>query len=547
MAVLLFVSVSCSPTATPIENTEKTPFIPEPTATKIVTEEPAVPVLYIAPGVPTAWVQQLMEIEGLPATTNRDEANLFLDLQTGEKDESTLFSATRVYSAAVPFFTIQDNLGTDELMNIWKNKPAEGGYQAIVVDEDTYLTLSEAWGEAGENVQVLPKDKLLTHCEQNPETLAILPFEEISPRWKILSIDGISPLDKPMAEERYLLTIHFQLDSQLADDIRAEDIARQIAEVIPATNRDESKMTVVMMTGVTAITRVLAYKISINSLEYPIEAVKEWFVDADITHVSSETPLVDDCPVGDQFSSNLVFCTPTDMIEILGLIGVDVVEMSGNHINDAGRESMVHTFDVYQDHGWLFYAAGINTEAARSPVFLEHNGNKVAFIGCNAVGPETVFADDERPGGARCDLDYLVAKIEELKKQGYVVITTFQHEEVENLMYYEKISRDFQLMAEAGSDIVQGSQAHRPMGFEFVGDSLIHYGLGNFLFDQMLDHQRQEFIDRHIIYDGQYINTVLLTALLVDWSKPTPMTEEQRYQLLDEIFRVSLKRKNANP
>jgi len=38
----------------------------------------------------------------------------------------------------------------------------------------------------------------------------------------------------------------------------------------------------------------------------------------------------------------------------------------------------------------------------------------------------------------------------------------------------------------------------------------------------------------------------LLTANLVDWSKPTPMTEEQRVQLLDEMFRVSLRRKNEN-
>ena len=113
-------------------------------------------------------------------------------------------------------------------------------------------------------------------------------------------------------------------------------------------------------------------------------------------------------------------------------------------------------------------------------------------------------------------------------------------------MYFEKISKDFQLAAEAGADIVQGSQAHSPMGFEFVGDHLIHYGLGNFLFDQMVEWNRREFIDRHILYNGKYINTELLTATLVDWSRPTPMTEEERTQLLKEIFTVSLKRKNEN-
>jgi len=80
------------------------------------------------------------------------------------------------------------------------------------------------------------------------------------------------------------------------------------------------------------------------------------------------------------------------------------------------------------------------------------------------------------------------------------------------------------------------------MGFEFVGDSLIHYGLGNFLFDQMWDPNRYEFIDRHIIYDGKYINTELLTAVLMDWSQPTPMEQEERQQFLEDIFNASKKR-----
>lgn len=545
-AVLLIFTSACSVNTPFTVQRVNTPFSPEPTPEIQITPTAQASLLYLAPGLPADWVEAISSMDGLITSEDRESANLVFEPVKGERNSSPLFTATRVFSAAVPFFTIKDNLASDELIKIWHNTLSDEIYRFMVMDQDTYDLLSSVWGEASENVKVLAADALLDYCELNLTTLAILPFEAIAPRWKILSIDGISPLDKPMEVENYFLTVNFDLFSQAEHALSLDGIQQQFQVSIPVTNRDESKMTVVMMTGVTAITRVLAYKIKVNSLEYPIEAVKHWFVDADITHVSSETPLVDDCPVGDQFSSNLVFCTPTYMIEVLGLIGVDVVEMSGNHINDAGRESILHTFDVYNDHGWLFYAAGVDASAARSPVFLEHNGNRVAFIGCNAVGPESVFANEERPGGARCDMDYLTAKIEELKNQGYVVITTFQHAEVENTMYYEKLSLDFQLAAGAGSDIVQGSQAHRPMGFEFVGDNFIHYGLGNFLFDQMLDHQRQEFIDRHIIYDGEYINTVLLTANLVDWSKPTPMTEEQRVQLLDEMFRVSLRRKNEN-
>jgi poly-gamma-glutamate synthesis protein (capsule biosynthesis protein) len=301
-----------------------------------------------------------------------------------------------------------------------------------------------------------------------------------------------------------------------------------------------------MMTGTTAITRVLAYKISIKGMDYPIGAVEDWFKYADLKHVSNESPLVEGCPVPDEFSSSLVFCTPPEMIEVLDLLGINVIEMTGNHINDHGPENLEYTLNIYADRGWYVYAAGINPEEARSPVLIESNGNKIGFLGCNAVGPATVYAKDERPGAAECDFEYLTQKIQELKQQGYVVVTTYQHEEEDNLMYFEKISKDFQGAAAAGADIVQGSQAHSPMGIEFVEDNFIHYGLGNFLFDQMVEKNRREIIDRHIIYNGDYINTELLTALLVDWSRPTPMTEGERTQLLEEIFDASLKRKNEN-
>jgi poly-gamma-glutamate synthesis protein (capsule biosynthesis protein) len=109
-------------------------------------------------------------------------------------------------------------------------------------------------------------------------------------------------------------------------------------------------------------------------------------------------------------------------------------------------------------------------------------------------------------------------------------------------MYDEAYQSAFIGAAVAGADIIQGSQAHFPMGFEFSSNSLIHYGLGNFLFDQMdypVEGTRREFIDRHVIYDGEYINTELLTALLTDWSKPVPMTNEERAQFLVEIFKAS--------
>jgi poly-gamma-glutamate synthesis protein (capsule biosynthesis protein) len=101
-------------------------------------------------------------------------------------------------------------------------------------------------------------------------------------------------------------------------------------------------------------------------------------------------------------------------------------------------------------------------------------------------------------------------------------------------------------MADAGAVIVNGSQAHRPKEMEFLDGALIHYGLGNLFFDQMsvtingvtYTQTRNEFIQRHVIYDGRYISTQLLTAVLEDWAKPRPMTPDERQVFLSEIFSV---------
>jgi len=419
----------------------------------------------------------------------------------------------------------------------------------VVVSEATAGVFNSLWGKAGSNVTIVEPSEFLTLAEENPAAVAIIPFEEISPRWKILKLEGISPLDKPFAEVNYALSVFFHLNSSTADVKDTSIIQDKIASLIPSSNRDESKMTVLIMTGTTAITRGLAYKILINDKEYPIAKVKDWFLTADLRHVSNESPFVIVCPHPDPYTSSLVFCTSPAMIEVLENIRINVVELTGNHIKDYGPENLETTMQMYEDRGWSYYAAGIDADSARRPVLLENNGNRIAFIGCNAVGPDSVWAKEDRSGAAKCDFSYLDKTIRELKAQGYVVVTTFQHEELSKevgsptvFMFDQKISSDFVSVAESGADIVQGSQAHYPMGFEFVGDSLIHYGLGNFLFDQMWEPNRNEFIDRHIIYDGKYINTELLTAILMDWSQPTPMDVEQRAQFLAEIYQASLQR-----
>ena len=71
---------------------------------------------------------------------------------------------------------------------------------------------------------------------------------------------------------------------------------------------------------------------------------------------------------------------------------------------------------------------------------------------------------------------------------------------------------------------------------------MIDYGLGNLFFDQMdnpVIGTRREFIDRHILYNGKYVSTELITTMLEDYSQPRLMSKEERASFLQEYFNYS--------
>jgi poly-gamma-glutamate synthesis protein (capsule biosynthesis protein) len=156
------------------------------------------------------------------------------------------------------------------------------------------------------------------------------------------------------------------------------------------------------------------------------------------------------------------------------------------------------------------------------------------------AGPGSALARTDAPGGMPCDFEFLEAEVGRLRRQGYAVIFTFQWYEAYRSRPLPAQEEAFRRMIDAGAGVVQGSQAHQPMGFEFHEDGLIHYGLGNLFFDQMWSiPTRQEMLDRHVFYDGRHISTEVLTAFLEDFAQPRPMTDAEREEFLRGIYEAS--------
>ncbi len=402
--------------------------------------------------------------------------------------------------------------------------------------EATRMALSALWGEpAGAAVLTVSAGQMLETTWSNMPSWAIVPFEELEPRWKVLTIDGQSPIRKNFDLSSYPLVVNLILQSQSE--------AEPAILGLPPPNYDPSKLTTVVMTGVTALVRATALTMEIKGTTYPGERIREVMRDADIAHVSNEIPFFTGCtyPKGNQVA--LVFCSDPKYIDLLTDIGADVIELTGNHFADRGSAGMRETIEIYKEKGLPYFGGGLDLQDSLEPALFEVNGNRIAFIGCNKpdVG-RFPTATEFHPGAAPCDFRYLTQKINSLKAQGYVVISTFQWNESYDSRPSPQQMDDFRLMADSGASIVSGSQAHYAQMMEFYGDTFIHYGLGNLFFDQMGDQDwmprgiRREFLDRYVIYNGKLISVELITAMLEDYARPRLMTEHERAGFLQDYF-----------
>jgi poly-gamma-glutamate synthesis protein (capsule biosynthesis protein) len=436
-----------------------------------------------------------------------------------------------IYAVVAPFPTVSDHVSLQELRGAWTGS---GNELPIYVSDQVRNEMTLLLGSNSEAL-ITPEDELLDRGWEAGDAYAIIPFEQLEPRWKVMRLNDSSPLDLDFDPQSYSLATSFGLSG----DPGSMDLLEPLLDW-PETNRDPRKLTTVLMTGVSALVRATAWKMDTNGADFPGKLISDVMQEADIAHISHESAFSEDCPPPDPVQTSLRFCSAPRHLPLFESVGVDLIELSGNHLADWGTKALLYTLDQYEQQGFRTFAGGRDLAEARLPVTIEHNGNRLAFLGCNAAGPAFGWAKDDRPGALSCNDEGLMERVTRLSDEGYSVIFTFQWPESGSPRPLPNQVAAFQNAIEAGANIVSGSQAHRPQSLEFYSNGLIHYGLGNLFFDQMHSPPlRQEFLDRHTFYDGRHISTELLTAMLEDFAQPRPMTDAERQALLKEIFAVS--------
>jgi poly-gamma-glutamate synthesis protein (capsule biosynthesis protein) len=497
-----------------------------------MTPLPLQPLLYLDPAVPAFYREGIHYPPDWKLSTDRESADIAITI-TARQPHTRL-----VYALAAPFNTVEDTISSTDLQAIWQGSPATNTpLQNILVSRPTSHAFEAIWGPASRNVTLLNPDQFSQRAWRKENHWAIMPFQELDPQWKVIEVDGQSPIHKGFDPAAYPLTIPVAIQS--AAEIPAA-LTEQIS--LPPANYDPALLVTVNLTGVTALVRATAAMMELRGMTYPATDIRDILIEADITHINNEVPFTPSCPIPTGVNTNLVFCSRPVYIELLEDVGTDVVELAGDHFQDWGADAMLYTLDMYNERGWQYYGGGENIADAQQPAFFDINGTKIAFLGCNAKPPGYAGASETSPGAIHCDMDWMAAKVTELSRQGYLTIVTFQHLEYYSYRIHPILQEDFRKMADAGAVIVSGSQAHQPQAIELYKNSFLHYGLGNLFFDQYYESEetRQAFIDRHVFYNGKYIATELLTIEFTDYAHSQPMALESRQSLLETVFNESL-------
>lgn len=494
--------------------------------------------IYLAPNLPENYVSQFSEMFAESARPRmqivEQPTQAQVEVQLAAVNANSVRIMERFFAAVVPFATVTDDISLEELLQRWQGN----GQGSLFVTQDAANLLAAHWGPTA--ATVVAGDALQAALESTPGAVGILSFDRLHPRLKVLTVDGINVLSNQLDPASYPLSVGMTVDGE-----GAEQVATFLSGlVVPYSNRNPERLTTLIMTGVTAMSRATAARMELMGVLYPAAIISDTLAAADITHISNEVPFLDDCVVNNTVN-NLILCSHTSYWAALEAVGTDIVGLSGNHVNDFGREGARRSLQFYRDNEIPIYGSGLTVEEACAPLYWEHNGNRFAFLAALAFGPPGAWVNDTEPGACYYyeHKEMLLDSIRTLAQEVDVVAVELQFEETYNPWPTPAQVSEFRELRAAGAEIVTGVQSHVPQALEPYGyldqggPGMIVYGLGNFFFDQMWSWEtRTELYARHTIYNGHVISTEILTGVLEEYAQPRWATPEERASILQSIF-----------
>ena len=357
---------------------------------------------------------------------------------------------------------------------------------------------------------------------------------ELTPQQKLLSVDNnyyLDTLDSGAVFEYLVL------------EGNSEDVAKIATLVKPQLSIFPTKDTLLTFaqTGVTALSRGMNIKLrEVGDASYFAENIGDFLSSFDLTHTSNESSF-------STAATDRNICSAPAMVDTLTSIGLDIVELNGNHNQDCGDQAALDTLDKYAELGIQTVGGGATAELAAIPLKINQKGNNITFLAYNlSTGGYTL---DNTPGANFYTTEKARADISAAKERGDAVIVDVQYYECNNYAsevedrtcdYANSAAGDqislFREIIDLGADVVVGTAAHQPQTYEIYGDGVIYYGLGNLFFDQVWwPGTTRSLILIHYFFNNQLIQTSIVPTIYDDKMQTQLMDTESAASFIERL------------
>jgi poly-gamma-glutamate synthesis protein (capsule biosynthesis protein) len=177
----------------------------------------------------------------------------------------------------------------------------------------------------------------------------------------------------------------------------------------------------------------------------------------------------------------------TENVKYLHELGVDIVGLANNHVFDYGEDAFVDTLDTLQSAGIPYVGAGHDLAEASSPVYLDTDGIRVAYVAASCA-EYTIYTREAQvgePGIMWCyDDEKFLAEIRTAAENSDFVVALPHWGTEHSTELTDKQTSSAKAYIDAGADVVIGAHAHNLQGIEYYNGKPILYNLGNFWFDE---------------------------------------------------------------
>ena len=481
-----------------------------------------------------------------PAGSEKDGGRAARAGGAGPTDETTAVgSRSDPKASLVPIAhlsSLRDDASPEELSEADELTVPKGSLPAAedLIERQGFRTLDSA-------------EAVVEHVSLTPGALGLVPWDEVTPRVKALSVNGESVLDADASDPS-----GYPLRPEGGTAPEPKELRRVVIGGDVVLDRGQSYAVIQqgmgldfpMDGGYAAITgRTLEpnpYSPSETVHRFTAArtgqsgAVREYLSGADLTLANFENPVVEDAvyhPEAATFTGDL------RLMPILEQAGIDGVTLGNNHVLDAGTSGLAETLGHLDRAGIERAGAGMDLAEAREPMIFDLGGTKIGVLSHLSIpGYEWAWATETTPGTAPLVEDVLKEDVERLRQEVDLVVV-MPHWGREYLAEPEPGQVELAHAAvDAGADLVVGGHAHWPKGIEVYGGAPIFYGVGNFLLDQSWSEETSTGIFAEItLHKDRIVQVEPVPFVLLDYAQPNFLVPEAGGdRALSKIFAASI-------